>query len=261
MYLDFNKGFILKIFVLLGLFSFSALNALATGQSTKINLKANYQEVYVPVDHLYIPYGFDNNDNVEFVVSGILPSLCHRSPKIRTEIIANEVVITVTSLYEKKEFTDCEDLVIPFSQTVHLGVIRDGQYNVVANKGTFFEKIKPLKIYEDNGKAINQFYYANIEEIQTTDDPQKIILKGRIPKGCFEVKEIKSFDNGSDAISILPIIQKVSKTCSHRQEPYQAEFFIPQNSLERRILLHVRRLDGNSINLIVDNPHHRSFYE
>ena len=34
-------------------------------------------EKLVPVDHIYVPTGFDSNDTVEVVVTGYLPNLCH----------------------------------------------------------------------------------------------------------------------------------------------------------------------------------------
>ena len=80
----------LKYLVLIALISFSSVLIASTPRETK-----------VPVSHLYVPDGFDSNDNVEMVVSGILPNLCHKSPKtavVRDKLEPNKLKIERTSL-------------------------------------------------------------------------------------------------------------------------------------------------------------------
>ena len=44
------------------------------------------EEKVIPIEHVYIPSGFDDNDNVEIVITGFLPNLCHKSPSAKVRV-------------------------------------------------------------------------------------------------------------------------------------------------------------------------------
>ena len=59
------------------------LFALCCAMGIHSGAAATVVEASIDADHLYVPYGFDNNDHAEVVVSGWLPSSCYRRPNAK----------------------------------------------------------------------------------------------------------------------------------------------------------------------------------
>ena len=68
-------------------------------------------EKMIPVDHAFIPAGFDSNDSVEIVITGYLPNLCHKAPSAKVEITGTKVDVKMTSLYYQESNPFCPEMV------------------------------------------------------------------------------------------------------------------------------------------------------
>ena len=69
--------------------------------------------VEAPLDHLFVPNGFDNNDNVEVVVTGKFPNPCYVRNSYKVKIQEDQIKIDVTSLsMDDPAYTKCEPLKI-----------------------------------------------------------------------------------------------------------------------------------------------------
>ena len=60
-------------------------------------------ERLVPVKNIFSPEGFDSNDNVEVIVEGHLPNLCHKTPMKTVSINGNSIGIFM--IFSKKTFS------------------------------------------------------------------------------------------------------------------------------------------------------------
>lgn len=211
-------------------------------------------EKEVPVDHLYIPSGFDSNDNVEVVVTGFLPNLCHKNPDAKVSFTGGEVNIEVTSLYYDESNPFCPEMVVPFTLPVSLGVLDSGEYKIAVNANNQKSKTGRLVVQESISNAIDNYHYAYVENVLKKEGSHRIHLKGYNPSDCFVLEKIEAQSNGADTFSILPKMKQVRDFCPMKMVPFTYEFDVPKSLNKKRILLHVRTMDGKSINTIMLQP-------
>lgn len=207
----------------------------------------------VPVSKIYVPQGFDSNDNVELVITGFLPNLCHKSPKVKTEIIDNKVNVTLTSLYYQESNPYCPEMVVPFKKVVEIGSMPKGNFKVVVNEDTKYEKSDELFVKAALDNNIDNYQYAYVEEIQQNIEKEVLTLRGYNPSDCYELSEVTYISNGEDTYSILPRMKKVRDFCPMKMMPFSISWRLPKELDSKKILLHVRTLNGNSINKIINN--------
>ena len=73
-------------------------------------------------------------------------------------------------------------------------------------------------------------------------------LKGYNPSDCFQFDRVELVSNKEDVYSVLPIMKKVSDFCPMKMVPFSYEVEIPDDLPRKNILLHVRSMDGRSVN-------------
>lgn len=208
-------------------------------------------EKMVPVDHVYAPFGFDSNDSVEIVVTGFLPNLCHKAPASKVEIKGNKVNVEMTSLYYHESNPFCPEMVVPFTKTISLGVMDKGDYEITVNGESQWEKKEAIKIAESTSNSIDDFSYAYVTYVEKENVGQgHVVLKGYNPSDCFELEKIDYVHNGRDTYSILPKMKQVREFCPMKMVPFEYEFKVPNDIDNNKVLLHVRTMEGNSVNTI-----------
>lgn len=211
-------------------------------------------ETHVPVDHIYSPKGFDSNDNTEVIISGYLPNLCHKSPKTSYEVKGNQINIEVKALKYHESNPYCPEAIVPFIESVNVGVLDKGLYEIVVNGKTQYEKDSKIRIDESSSDAIDEFIYANVEYIEKKNNGSRVIeLKGYNPSDCFVLENIEIVDNNKDVYSILPKMRQVSDFCPMKMVPFNYEVEVPNNLKENKVLIHVRSMQGKSVNSVFPN--------
>lgn len=211
-------------------------------------------ETPVPVDHVYIPSGFDNNDNTEVVVTGFLPNLCYKAPKSSISVKNNLISVDVKAIKTKVDMSFCVNIVVPYMEIISIGSLDKGTYNIAVNANSNWEKKSSIKISEASSNSIDDAIYANVDQIERGEaGSRKIFLKGYNPSDCFELKEIVIIDNGVDTFSILPKMKQVRAACPKKMMPFSYEMEVPQNLESEQVLLHVRVMDGRSVNILYNN--------
>lgn len=206
------------------------------------------------VQNIFTPQGFDSNDSVEVVVTGILPNLCHKSPQIEIKKSRNTINVNIKSLYYSKSNPYCPEMVVPFQKVVSVGNLESGTYNILVNQGTPYEKQEDLNIIVPKDDNIDNYQYAYIDTITEEKGKETITLSGYNPSDCYQISKVEYISNGEDTYSILPRMEKVSDFCPMKLTPFSISWDIPKNKLSsKNILLHVRTLNGNSINKIINN--------
>lgn len=210
-------------------------------------------ETLVPVDHVYAPAGFDSNDNAEIVLTGFLPNLCYKAPKVNMIIAKNKISVSMKALKAQGGLGFCTQVIVPFIETVNIGVLDQGKYLLAVNENSGWEKKSEMKISEATSNSIDDVVYANVEEVVKSDEGRKVFLKGYNTSDCLELKEIAIKDNGSDTYSVLPIMKKVRDFCPRKLVPFTYEFNVPENLKADRVLLHVRVMNGKSLNALFNN--------
>ncbi len=213
-------------------------------------------EKLVPLEHVYIPFGFDSNDNTEVIIAGYLPNTCYKAPRAKFHINQGKIEITVSALYYKNEHQPCTQVTIPFVEVASLGPMYQGAYNVVANQGTAFEKRAHLLVSPSVSNTKDVYLYARVQAIEAIQGTRRVILKGYNPSDCFELREIMTISNKTDTYSILPVLKMDEGSICHRKMvAFSYEYEVPVELNLRKVLLHVRSMDGHSVNAIYDNAY------
>ncbi len=209
--------------------------------------------IRAPVSRLYTPTGFDDNDNSEVVVAGVFPSACYKSgsSKVKVNYQLNEVEVSVTA-YKYEGF--CAQVLTPFLQTIKLGILKAGEYTVRIRNSELWDRIS---IGKSLTSSPDDYLYAPVENasMDLSDGSQKLILEGTFPYtfvGCAIMSEIKIVHKKRGLIEVLPTMELVNDDrCRRENNDFKIGQTIPEK-LQGQILIHVRVLNGQSYNRLVN---------
>ncbi|MDO9184153.1 MAG: hypothetical protein Q7U04_17195 [Bacteriovorax sp.] len=211
-------------------------------------------ESNVPVDHVFSPAGFDSNDNTEVVITGFLPNLCYKAPRSTVSVKDGKISVSVTAIKNQVGLGFCADVIVPYIEYVNIGVLDKGKYQIAVNEKSNWEKKSNIAITEHSSNSIDEAVYANVSEVAHGDEgTRKVLLKGYNPSDCFQLKEIVVVDNGIDTYSVLPKMKQVKAFCPKKMIPFTYEFEVPEKLESDKVLLHVRVMDGRSVNAFFNN--------
>jgi hypothetical protein len=210
------------------------------------------EEKAVPIKGVYSPFGFDSNDRSEIVITGELPNLCHKFPTSTVKVEGDQINIEITSLYYEPTDPFCPDMVVPFSEVVSLGVLDKGDYKVVVNGNTEHQVESKLAVSESNSSAMDDYQYALVDYVERVGSTRTVKLKGYNPSDCYRLKEVSYVSNGVNTFSVLPKMERIMSSCPMKMTAFEYLFNVPLELSADKILLHVRKMDGRSVNVIFD---------
>lgn len=198
-----------------------------------------------PVDHLFIPTGFDNNDNVEVFVSGKFPNSCYSRNKVEVNVQEDTIKINVTALLNS-ESEKCEDYKVSYLEDVTIGNLQAGEYKVIVNN-KISEK---LAIAETRSTSVDDYIYGEVDYIElgfTGGLNGEVALVGRTAD-CIVLDRVVTIDNGKDTLSILPIMKIASNSCAKQKVLFTIPVIFDQTKFKgEKILLYVKTMDGKSV--------------
>ena len=210
-------------------------------------------EKLVPVNNIFSPEGFDSNDNVEVIIEGQLPNLCHRSPMKKVVVTDKTVDIKITALHYHDSNPYCPEMVVPFLEKVDLGILDKGNYAITVNGRSVYKKQGQIKVNESISDAVDESVYARVEYVEKSVGTRTVKLKGYNPSDCFVLDKVEILNNDKDVYSILPRMKQISEFCPMKMIPFEYEVELPNTLKKDKVLLHVRAMDGKSINTIFSN--------
>lgn len=211
--------------------------------STNIAASVQPKETLAMVEEIFVPAGFDSNDNTEISITGYLPNPCYNPVYEKVQINGNNIKINIyTTQINDTEI--CATMIVPFFKTISLGLLNKGSYKISINQ----ELSSDLFIAESSSDAIDDFTYANVEYVEREEFSKTIHLKGYNPSNCYEYVETKIISNKKNTYSLLPKMRKYSDYCPMIITPFDIEVELPGELKTEIILLHVRAMYGKSIN-------------
>ena len=214
---------------------------------------SNYVSVILPVTNIFVPNGFDDNDETQVVLSGILPNLCYKLPKAHIMMRSGKINITLTAMQDVDPNTMCAEMAVPFIEVVSLGTLTDGQYDIVVNEKTRFEATADLTVVESLNSTIDDHIYANVENVNKFPGSRRIQLTGYNPSDCFVLDRIDYVSNGDDTWAIMPVMEQIRESCPRKMVPFTYEAEVPAGLPAEQVLLHVRVMNGKSVNTLFNN--------
>lgn len=210
--------------------------------------------VDVGVSEVFIPTGFDDNDNVEVILEGYFPNHCYQTAPARVEKLENNKIQITPQAYLYQG--PCLQAIVRYKSSVglrdHIGFLNEGSYDVIV-KG--YPNISKLTVKHSHNDGPDDFPYASVDEIGISSyEPLKLNLKGKFLDHCFDIDKIIVLEPVNQVISVLPIIKHdETKPCAQKIKNFSVDIAIEEElkkKIEGRYLFHVRSAEGSSKNLI-----------
>jgi len=206
----------------------------------------------VPLMRAYIPGGFDSKNRVRLMVEGMFPNTCYRIRE--PEIIKTNSTIAITQTALKYN-EPCLDMMVSYSQTVNVGLLKPDQYAVA---DTFNNKVLgqlPVKVAAKDKVGPDDYFYANVKDAYlgyVDGSKRSFVVNGMLPGDCWYLKEKRVYLDGQNVITILPIADKKDDAqCANVETPFVTTVDIPTVP-PGRYMLQVRSLNGESIMKLID---------
>ena len=210
------------------------------------------ETVEVPLIKAFVPIGFDDNDRAQAMVTGILPDTCYRVGPYQTDIDVVKKTVSVRQMaYHYPGI--CLDVIIPFAQVTEWGMLKDGNYKVfdsVSGKMLGQMPINRAKVSE-----ADDYLYAPVADafIREAGGKHLLSLNGAFSTRCMKLKEVK-IHYYPEVVVVQPIAEMLeSRDCKTEKVRFQYEAPLKEG-LNGTALLHVRSIDGQAINKLVEFP-------
>lgn len=210
------------------------------------------EEVLAPIDNIYVPHGYDDNDNIEVVVKGTIANSCYKVGQafVIKDIKSRTITIGVKAYFYSGAM--CTPIITNYTRTVNLGLLESNVYDIKALNNPAV--VKPLSVAVATSASSDDYMYAPVNyadiDIQTTGE-KLLTLEGIFPRtfvGCVILDKVLSYLNPQDVVVVLPIIQIVDdKRCDNHSLRFKHTMLLDE-TFETNGLIHVRTLDGQSYN-------------
>jgi hypothetical protein len=198
----------------------------------------------------YIPDGFDSNDKVQVTSEGYFPNTCYRVASYESKVDKSTKTISIKPLAYKYNAM-CLQMLVPYYQVIDVGILEAGSYTV---KDASSEKtLGNLNVKIATSSSPDDFLYAPVAQarIENRTDGKYVAINGEFTNSCIEFKQMK-VDVQKNVIVVLPITEAADRLdCKDGKFPY-AQAIKLEGAFSGRYLLHVRTLNGNAVNQLVD---------
>jgi len=211
-----------------------------------------------PVEHVFVPQGFDDNDNAEVIIQGRFSNACMKTGMVEKSIDAEKRLIRLRPLSYVYKGEPCAQVIVPFIQRVTFGTLREGTWKIEVEGMPSLAPL-PLVVKRAVSAAPDEFLYAPVEEVAllpgTLGIRQKLVLSGNWPvipaRGCFVMKQLRTHLGADNTLVVQPIAELLPpEQCSpnsQRKRAFQSSVYL-EKSLQLDSLIHVRVLNGESLN-------------
>lgn len=240
--------------------SFCSLLFPVVAQSdTPSRLARNPSVVHAPVQKVFVPVGFDDNDNAEIVVHGYFPNSCYKAGQVTAEVDATNRKITVHAKAYLYPASFCLQMILPFTESIKLGVLKPGNYDIIV-EGSPNASVLPLIVEPRKSENADDYLYASATSANLVQDEAtgafNLNLSGSHPHmfvGCMIMKEVKTYLTSGNVLVVLPIAEAVDdERCLKPKWQEKFNVSVPvEKPLDGDILVHVRVLNGQSLNSFV----------
>ncbi len=211
--------------------------------------------VNAPIQKLFIPSGYDNNDNVEVIVTGFFTNPCYARHKFTVDVVDDVIDIKITALSTLRVDEACMDMMIPFKEVVTIGNLQAGDYTIFVNKNTANEIKDKMKVNLASSQSVDDHIYAMVDYIDlgfVGGENGELNLVGWLPSDCLEFDRVEMIDNGKDVLSVLPIMKRVSDFCPMKLTPLNIPVkFDTTRFKSKQVLVFTRTIDGKSVNALI----------
>ena len=239
--------------------SLFAASLAVVGWSTGVFAGGNAILVSAPVEKVFVPQGFDDNDKVEVIVHGHFTSSCYKMGPVTAAINheTNKILVRAESYFYPNAV--CIQMMIPFIKSVELpGQLSAGVYSIEVAQSP---DLKPtvLSVGRSTSPDPDDYLYAGVNSVDLTrglPGQSEIVLRGEHPyllQGCVKFTSVRTYMSPTNVLVVQPITEIVSgDQCPAGASDHHFEERVDVPALATgEYVIHVRALDGNSLNQFV----------
>ncbi len=204
--------------------------------------------VDVVAERVFVPTGFDDNDDVEIVVDGVFPDTCyHLAPGTFVVDAAGGSV----TLFPKARRSDamCLMLPVPYTYVFNIGKMPMGAFKV--KTGTL---VKDLPVAEATSAGPDDELYAAVDNATISRHPDgslRVVLEGTYTNTCMTWDRTEIVHLNPEVVEILPIVKIASRPdCRDEKFPFKGVSVVLPSVPPGRFLAHVRAMNGGSVNRV-----------
>ncbi len=207
---------------------------------------------------VYVPQGFDSNDNVEIFFEGEFANACHKVGMTTHTVDEESKSIYITDMAYYFGESLCAMMIVPYQKGVNAGILQEGDWKVYFrhSRGNFVES-GYVPVHTAATTRPDDHLYAPVEKTHfkngTDGASAKLELSGRFFNTCMRMDQVKVFQRPeSNVVEILPIAIMDRGGCEELPEGVEFNHVVKMNDLRPgRFLLHTRANNGRSVNEIV----------
>ncbi len=209
-----------------------------------------------PVEKVFVPQGFDDNDSTEVVLHGHFPNTCYKVGPVKVERGTDGKSITLEALSYYYGGFGCAQVLVPFVQTAQLGVLNEGMFQIKI-KGQPEIPSRGLEIAHAQTQSPDDYLYAPVESASINGEdgePATLKIEGNYPYmfiGCMMITELRTSITSDNVVVVQPITQIKDDSECPLSKKYSFEKELGALA-KAEYLIHVRTLDGNALNRLVD---------
>jgi hypothetical protein len=226
-------------------------------------------KIRVAPDKVFAPTGFDDNDNAQIVLSGAFSNTCYKAGQVSATV--DEITRQIRVKNEAYFFDSswCLFVMVPWTQTVNLGTVPAGEYEVRFEQDEPGEAVASSKfgVSAATHSGADNFLYALVDEVtlEHAEDKQNggtqlrvnnekrhlLSIQGSLPSSCAKLKEVRVVRNQKDVFEVLPIVEvEQNRICQPVLRPFRTTVDLGLD-IQGEALVHVRSLNGQAVNRVL----------
>ncbi len=226
--------------------------------------RPEFEIVEIPVNKIFVPArGFDDNDSVEAVLDGQLPSPCYTLEKQKVEYNPALHQFTIRQFAVRQRMGVCAgpddkggsvtETRIPFTEPVTLGRLDTGNYSVVYNRGEE-PGTSQFQVHHAAVPTADDRPYAVIRSVEVPDRVRTgartfATINGILINSCYELDNRVDVELVDDVAVVLPTVRvQTGRACLEYIRPFSIEVDLGGFRQAGRYLVHVRSMHGKSVN-------------
>ena len=216
--------------------------------------QGNWNRVAIDVSDVFVPANFDDNDATEVTILGILPDTCHSLADVDVKVKNQEIIVRAYAERAFNIFTACPMVTIPFATVVKIGRQDMGTYKLkYIGKSSVIETT--LNIAPAPVSNRDNLFYAKVNDIHYHAAETAVDLELVVPNDCLRFQKVIDLYDGGSVISLLPVMEYTEQLseCVPSRSVKNLRYTIPAEIKRRPLLIHVRSMNGQSLNQVITN--------
>ena len=226
--------------------------------------QTQFERIEFPVGHVFVPSeGYDDNDNVEIVLDGILPNGCYAVSDYSATVDPVSKQIVPHLFVAHRTDSLCKDgnhlssallSPVPYTLEIALGNLNLGEYNVIDYHPGLPPEERKFQVAAATAVGVDDMPYAAVSSIWIPDTVRGDLnidarLIGVLTSSCSSLSKLIVKRLG-DVFVVLPTLTFWDNLmCNISKLPFNRSISLGAPG-EGRFLIHARSMSGHSVNRV-----------